>query len=556
MKKIYFLISLFIAFAIFTPRAFAIHDPFNTDFLDYTTGNVNGQNYWQSSNGALIVESGDSKYLHQWATSGTVYTANYDPLANLTNYTSEWFLSGHFKTTAVGSAWRIYLKDSSNSTVFLIEFNQINGGEISVIAKTYYTEQTLSISLMTGINDSDWGLTIINYGDYYTISALGGDTTPEIVGYSCGGSCSIEKLSFSQVGTRTEPTYLDFYYMLYDDPSAPLFYITDPQVDDYLLADFTTTVSGVCPTNGTNRIGLINSCTNFTSIEYNIDCVDNLFTGDIFKSRGQDFIVAREIDGVSQDCVDYDDLVYTVGVHDFDLVYDEGEVWYEDMDYYSGYDINIIDPDFDTSLLLPAGSTDTDITFDFSYPVDRLEFLTFNIKQYIDDGTLLDDNYYSESLSNMSDTHNHIVNLEASNTRYHYIVQLLDNTIVKRQFPFSVRVSELDYLYSENDGYFFPRLVATLKEKVVFSYYFSFYDGFTNLFNHEFESVSDEALNITFKSVSANGEYNLDVPIFSFDDDRVKSFTQSIRPYVVALLWLIFAMYVIFRITHLFSDNE
>ncbi|MFW0837520.1 MAG: hypothetical protein ACKKL5_00795 [Candidatus Komeilibacteria bacterium] len=556
MKKLYLTIFLCLAFFIFIPNAQAVHDPFNTDFADYITGNVNNQNNWTSSNGALIVENGSDKYLHNWATASTVYTASYDPSADLSSYASTWYLGGHFKTTATGSAWRMTIRDNVNSTVFLIEFNEANGGELSVIGKTYYFDQTQVISLLTGINDSDWGLIINDYGAYYTISAIGGNTTPEIVGYSCSGSCSIEKFTFSQVGTRTEPSFLDLYYMLYSDPSLPAFYIASPEQDEYLLADFITTVSGYCPTNGVNRIGLTNSCTGFDSIVYNIDCVDNQFSGEIFKARGQDFIIAREIDSISTDCVNYDDLMYMVGVHDFDLVYDEGEVWYQNMDYYSGYDIEIASPDFDQALLLPNGTTNTDVTFNFTYPADRLSFLTFNIKQYLDDGTLLDENYYTENLSNMTDTSNHTVNLEASSTRYHYIVQLLDDSVVKRQYPFSVRVSDLDFIYSESDGYFFPRLVNTLKTKVVFAYYFAFYDGFTNLFNYDFGQASPDALNITFKSVSDNGEYDLDVPVFSFDDERVISFTQSIRPYVVAILWLIFAMYVIFRITHLFSDNE
>jgi len=556
MKKIYLIIFLSLTFSVFMPKALAVHDPFNTNFSDYIVGNVNNQNNWTSSNGALIVESGDNKYLHQWLTSSTVYSASYDPSADLSDYTNTWYLGGHFKTTAIGSAWRMTIRDDVGSTVFLIEFNQANGGELSVIGKTYYFDQTQVISLLTGINDSDWGLIINDYGAYYTITAVGGDTTPEIVGYSCSGSCSIEKFAFSQVGTRTEPSYLDLYYMLYDDPSAPLFYITDPQADDYLLADFMVTVTGVCPTNGTNRIGLINSCSSFEQINYNIDCIDNQFSGEIFKTRGQNFIVAREADSVSEDCVDYDDLMYMVGVHDFDLVYDDNDAWYQNMDYYSGYDITITNPDFDQALLLPNGTTAIDITFNFTYPLERLSYLTFNIKQYLDDGTLLDENYYTESLSNMTDTASHIVNVEASATRYHYIVQLLDETAIKRQYPFSVRVSDLDFIYSQGDGYFFPRLVSVLKEKVVFSYYFTFYDGFANLFNYDFGDAPNSALNITLKSVSANGEYDLDVPVFSFDDERVISFTHSLRPYVVAILWLIFAMYVIFRVTHLFSDNE
>ena len=65
MKKLYLIIFLSLTFSVFIPKALAVHDPFNTDFSDYIAGSVNNQNNWTSSNGALIVESGDNKYLHQ-----------------------------------------------------------------------------------------------------------------------------------------------------------------------------------------------------------------------------------------------------------------------------------------------------------------------------------------------------------------------------------------------------------------------------------------------------------------------------------------------------------
>jgi len=76
------------------------------------------------------------------------------------------------------------------------------------------------------------------------------------------------------------------------------------------------------------------------------------------------------------------------------------------------------------------------------------------------------------------------------------------------------------------------------------------------MFNGDYSQASDDALDITFKSVSGDGEYNMDVKIFSASDSRVKNFASGLRPYFVAILWLVFALYVVFRITHLFSDNE
>jgi hypothetical protein len=95
-----------------------------------------------------------------------------------------------------------------------------------------------------------------------------------------------------------------------------------------------------------------------------------------------------------------------------------------------------------------------------------------------------------------------------------------------------------------------------LRSKIIFNYYFAFHDGFYDMFNADYTSAGANDLDITFKTMSANGQYNLDMKIFSASDSRVKSFTAGMRPYITAVLWLVFATYVIFRITHLFSDNE
>ncbi|MDO8261419.1 MAG: hypothetical protein Q7T50_08090, partial [Candidatus Magasanikbacteria bacterium] len=95
-----------------------------------------------------------------------------------------------------------------------------------------------------------------------------------------------------------------------------------------------------------------------------------------------------------------------------------------------------------------------------------------------------------------------------------------------------------------------------LKKKVVFNYYFTFYDGFYALFNESFPINSDTALDITLKSVSGNHEYNINVPIFRGSDPNVKAFADGLRPYITAFLWLIFALYVLTRVNSLFNNDE
>jgi hypothetical protein len=157
----------------------------------------------------------------------------------------------------------------------------------------------------------------------------------------------------------------------------------------------------------------------------------------------------------------------------------------------------------------------------------------------------------------MANTNNYTVNLSASSTAIHYVVQLLNNGELVRQYPFGVFVSDLDLIINPDDyRYLFPRLVEKLKDKVVFNYYFAFYDGFYGLFNSNMNDVEADDLDITFKSVSSNGEYNLDVPVFKGSNPAVKSFADGLRPYVVGLLWLGFALYVVVRVNSLFGKEE
>ena len=77
------------------------------------------------------------------------------------------------------------------------------------------------------------------------------------------------------------------------------------------------------------------------------------------------------------------------------------------------------------------------------------------------------------------------------------------------------------------------------------------------MFNGNYSAPANDDLDITFKSVSGDGEYDLDIKIFSASQAQVKKFASGMRPYVVAILWLVFATYVVLRVTHLFSsDNE
>ncbi len=356
---------------------------------------------------------------------------------------------------------------------------------------------------------------------------------------------------------------VDLYFEVYtvDDVIIP-FQITSPQNNDPAVADTWITVTGTCPTNGTNRIGLSNDCLGFDKINYNIDCASNTFSAPFYyNGLGDKRVIAREASSTSGDCVDYDDKMDFKTLRTIEIIEGYPDDWYFNFDYYDDYDIKIKSPNFDTALTLSAGSQSANFTFQFVYPSSStLSNLQFIIKQYDPNGNLLNGSYHVKTLSAMSDTQNYAVTLSASSTTpLHYVVQLTENGEMKRQYPFAIYVSDISYTYnsnSVNNKYFFPRLVALLKKKIIFNYYFAFHDGFYNLFNASPVTAIGTALDITFKTMSANKQYNTDIKIFSASDPNVVSFANGLRPYITAFLWLIFALYLVLRVSYLFSGNN
>jgi len=348
-----------------------------------------------------------------------------------------------------------------------------------------------------------------------------------------------------------------FFKVFSTDPVEIPFAITSHETDDPVVYDTWVDVAGTCPADGEDRIGLTNDCLGFPDIEYNVSCVDNQFSGQIYYDGSSDRIIARDIGSQSGDCVDYDEYMDFVTIRGLEIIEGYPDDWYFNFDYYQDYDIKVKSPVFDTAITLPKGTETKDFTFGFIFPASSTESnLNFTIKQYNSAGDVLNESFHAQNLANMADTWNYTVTLSASTTPYHYVVQLTEISEMKRQFPFGVYVSDLDAIVNSDGGFLFPRLVDTLRQKVVFNYYFTFHDGFYDMFNQQSVTANDDALDVTFKSVSADGQYDLDIKIFSASNPIVKSFASKIRPFVTAILWLVFAMYVIFRVTHLFNDNE
>ena len=336
------------------------------------------------------------------------------------------------------------------------------------------------------------------------------------------------------------------------------FEITSPEQGETKIKKSWITVEGNCPTDGINKIALTNDCSDFSNLDYTVDCVAGSFSSDFYYNGISDWVIAVEVDSIAGDCVDYDNLMDVVDINGIEVIEGYPDEWHFNYEYYDDYDIEIVSPIFDMpALTLALGNTNVDMTFSFTYPHPLSPNIVFNMKQYDESGNLLNDAYHTKALYEMTDTNSYVVNLTASSSPIHYVVQLLNNSELVRQYPFGVFVSDLDLIINPDEyRYLFPRLVEKMKDKVVFNYYFAFYDGFYNLFSGNMNDVSDEDLDITFKSVSADGEYNLDVPIFKGSNPIVKSFSDGLRPYIVGLLWLGFALYVVVRVNGLFNSDE
>ncbi|OGF25110.1 hypothetical protein A2227_07210 [Candidatus Falkowbacteria bacterium RIFOXYA2_FULL_47_19] len=349
----------------------------------------------------------------------------------------------------------------------------------------------------------------------------------------------------------------DMAFRTYSGRPSWTFEITDPLTGSMKIKDTTVQVSGTCITNGANRIALTNDCSDFSGLDYTLDCVDHTFAGEIYYDGLSDWIVAVDIDSVATDCVNYDLLMDVVDIDGIEVIEGYPDDWYFNYDYYDDFDIVINSPAFVDALTLPIGSTNVDISFKFVYPMPLSPNVTFHIRQYDQNGNLLNADYHDETLINMTDTNNYIVNFTASTSPLHYVVQLFNGSELSRQFPFGIYVSDLDFTHNPDDyKFFFPRLVEKLRQKIIFNYFFGFYDSFYNLFSATGTPESAEALDVSFVAMSDDGQYDLEVPILKGSDPSVKSFAQGMRPYIIAFLWIGFAVYVFLRVAKMFESDE
>ncbi len=449
--------------------------------------------------------------------------------------------------------WSMWFGNTATTTVsFKITFG--SNGSYGVTLSDYGGQNSVSCGTMTANTYGRLNIQITTTQARCSINSgawSGWHNSPS------GAQYLSNKVTFDFDRAATSDSYFD--NLIIGDYLVP-FAITSPANNEYVVDDDWTTISGTCPTNGSNEIGFTDDCLGFNNIVYNVACVNNTFTGNFYHRHGNDQLIARDKHSVSGDCVDYDALMAQVGVRGLEIINGYPDDWYFDFNYYNNYDIKINYPTFDMpALTLPAGSTNALFSFAFTYPTSSLANMNFNIKEYKSDGTLVNGAYHNKNLSAMANTQDYQVSLTASSTEdLHYVVQLTESGQMKRQYPFMIAVSDLSFESnsSSTPDYFFPRLVAELKKKAIFNYYFAFHDGFYNMFNAASTVAGSTALDLTFYSMSNNLQYTLPIKILSFSDKNVINFANSLRPYITAILWILFALYVFFRFSRLFGGGD
>ena len=83
------------------------------------------------------------------------------------------------------------------------------------------------------------------------------------------------------IGLYADPPNRDTSFKLYFE-EGPIFKITSPEQNETHIKDSWITVTGTCVTDGTNQIAFTNNCSDFSSLDYTVNCINNQFSADFY----------------------------------------------------------------------------------------------------------------------------------------------------------------------------------------------------------------------------------------------------------------------------------
>jgi len=131
----------------------------------------------------------------------------------------------------------------------------------------------------------------------------------------------------------------------------------------------------------------------------------------------------------------------------------------------------------------------------------------------------------------------------STSTRY-FLVSLksaTSSTIYQKQY-ISLSYSAAERPSGQPDFIWFQNTKDKLKGKLIFAQVFAFSDALNAFLNST--STQANPLIFTMKSMSANNQFNLDIPIFDFTNPIILNFAQRMRFLFIAGIWISFGFYL------------
>jgi hypothetical protein len=131
----------------------------------------------------------------------------------------------------------------------------------------------------------------------------------------------------------------------------------------------------------------------------------------------------------------------------------------------------------------------------------------------------------------------------STSTKY-FIVSLksaTSSTIYQKQF-ISLSYSASERPTGQPDFIWWQNTKDKLKGKLIFAQVFAFSDALSSFLNSN--STQANPLTFTMKSISANKQYDLNIPIFDFSNSIIVDFARRMRPLFIAGIWISFGFYL------------
>jgi hypothetical protein len=143
----------------------------------------------------------------------------------------------------------------------------------------------------------------------------------------------------------------------------------------------------------------------------------------------------------------------------------------------------------------------------------------------------------------------------STSTKY-FLVSLksaTSSTIYEKQY-ITLSYSAAERPSGQPDFIWFQNTKDKLKGKLIFAQVFAFSDALSAFLNAS--GTTGNPLVFTMKSMSANNQFNLDIPIFDFSNSVVVNFAQRMRFLFIAGIWISFGFYLWNMFTkRLFRDD-